>query len=56
MSNMNDTITRNLTALQSQLEAADSTSAQLASQESLLTSNINALNYTTYGNTTSTTG
>jgi flagellar capping protein FliD len=52
MSDMNDTITRNLTALESQLEAADSSAAQLASQESLLTSNIAALNYSTYGQST----
>ena len=52
MSDMNDTITRNLTALQSELEQADSAAAQLASQQSLLTSNISALNYTTYGQST----
>jgi hypothetical protein len=52
MTDMSNTITQNLTALQSQLEAADSSAAQLESQQSLLTSNIDALNYTTYGQST----
>jgi hypothetical protein len=43
---------RNLTALESQLEQADSSAAQLESQQSLLSSNIAALNYTTYGQST----
>ena len=49
---LSDTIMRNLTTLQTQLEKADSAAAQLASQQSLLTSNIAALNYTTYGQST----
>jgi len=52
ITNMTDTINRNLTALQSQLEQADSATAQLESQQSLLTSNIAALNYSTYGQST----
>lgn len=52
ITDMSNTITQNLTALQSQLEAADSSAAQLESQQSLLTSNIDALNYTTYGQST----
>ncbi len=52
MSNLNDTIMRNLAGLQHELEVADSTAAQLASQQSLLNSNISALNYTTYGQST----
>jgi flagellar hook-associated protein 2 len=52
ITDMGNTITQNLTALESQLEQADSSAAQLASQQSLLTSNIDALNYTTYGQST----
>jgi flagellar hook-associated protein 2 len=52
ITNLSNTITTNLTSLESQLEAADSSAAQLASQESILTSNINALNYSTYGQST----
>jgi len=49
ITDMTNTITQNLTSLQSQLEAADSSVAQLQSQQQLLTSNISALNYSTYG-------
>lgn len=52
ITDMGNTITQNLTNLESQLETADSKAAQLESQQSLLTSNINALNYSTYGQST----
>ncbi len=48
----NDRVNIMQTALQSQLEAADAAAAALQSQQALLTSNINALNYTTYGQST----
>jgi flagellar hook-associated protein 2 len=49
ITDMTNNIEQNLTSLQSQLEAADSSVAQLESQQQLLTSNIDALNYSTYG-------
>jgi flagellar hook-associated protein 2 len=48
----NDRVNIMQTALQSQLEAADAAAAALQSQQAMLTSNINALNYTTYGQST----
>ena len=52
MSTMSNTIMQNLLALETQLQKADSSAAQLESQQSLLNSNIAALNYTTYGQST----